>query len=111
MQNQELIKGSRYQRLFPEPYFFEYRNYEAVQEARKDIKHYYDNHTFIYTYEKIVEELTKYNNTRLQYLLKLYYQRNLQQGIYFIYKSACKNGNKWYRLSEAVIYKILWTDI
>jgi hypothetical protein len=40
MQNSELIKGSRYQRLFPEPYFFEYRNDEAIQETKRDIKDY-----------------------------------------------------------------------
>jgi hypothetical protein len=42
MQNPELVKGSRCQRLFPEPCFFEYRNDEAAREARKDIENYYD---------------------------------------------------------------------
>jgi hypothetical protein len=110
MQNPELVKGSRYQRLFPEPYFLEYRNDEAVQSARKDMEDYYDNH-FSYTQEKIAEELMKYNNTRLRYLLKLYYRRNSEQGIYFIYKSAYKAGNKNYRPPEVFLYKTLWTDI
>jgi hypothetical protein len=110
MQNRELVKGSRYQRLLPEPYFFEYRNDEAIREVRKDIEDYYDNH-FPYTQEKVVEELMKYNNTRLRYLLKLYYQQNSDQGIYFIYKSACKAGNRHYRPSEIFLYKTLWTDI
>jgi hypothetical protein len=110
MQNLELIKGSRYQRIFPEPYFFEYRNDEAAQEAKKDIEDYYDNH-LPYTQGKLVEELMKFNNTRLRYLLKLYYQRNSEQGIYFIYKSACKAGNNNYRPSETFLYKTLWVDI
>jgi hypothetical protein len=82
MQNQELVKGSRYQRLFPEPYFFEYRNDEASQKARKDLEYYYNN--ISYSQEKLVEKLMKYNNTHLQYLLKLYYRQNSEQGIYFI---------------------------
>jgi 3',5'-cyclic AMP phosphodiesterase CpdA len=110
MQNSKLVKGSRYQNLLPESYFFKYRNDEAVQKARKDIEDYYDYH-FPYTQEKIVEELMKYNNTRLQYLLKLYYQQNSNQGIYFIYKSAYKNGNNTHRLSESLLYKTLWTDV
>ena len=108
MQNSELIKGSRYQRIFPEPYLLEHRNDEAAQTAKKDIK---DN--LFYSQEKIVEKLMKYSNTRLQYLLKLYYQRNSEQGIYFIYKSACTTyktyNNSWF--SEASLNKTLWTDI
>jgi hypothetical protein len=80
----KLVKGSRYQRLLPEPYFFKYRNDEAVQKARKDIEYYYDN--LPYPLEAVAEKLIKYSNTRLRYLLKLYYQQNSEQGIYFIYK-------------------------
>jgi hypothetical protein len=64
MKNPEMVKGSRYQRLLLEPYFFTYRNDEAVQRARKDMEDYYDNH-LSYTQEKLVGELMKYNNTRL----------------------------------------------
>jgi hypothetical protein len=111
MQNPEMVKESRYQLLLPEPYFLEYRNDEAVKKARKDIENYYENIGSYYTQEKIAEELMKYNNTRLRYLLKLYYQRNSEQGIYFIYKSAYKAGNNNYRPTEAFLYKTLWTDI
>jgi hypothetical protein len=110
MRNIELIKGGRYQRLLPESYFFECRNDEAIQRVRKDIEDYYENH-FPYTQEKVVEELMKYNTTRLRYLLKLYYQQNSDQGIYFIYKSAYRAGNNKYRPTEAFLYKTLWTDI
>jgi hypothetical protein len=82
MQNSELIKGSHYQLLLPEPYFFKYRNDEAVQRARKDIEDYYDYH-LPYTQEKVTEKLMKYNSTRLQYLLKFYRQVS-EQCIYFI---------------------------
>jgi hypothetical protein len=54
----------------------------------------------------------KYNNTRLQYLLKLYYHQNSEQGIYFIYKSACKAykiDNS--RPGENFFYQTLWTNI
>jgi hypothetical protein len=114
MQNSELIRRSRYQRILPEPYFFQYRNDEAIQEVRKDIEDYYNHFPYTHTQEaqeKIAEELMKYGNTRLQYLLKLYYQQNSVQGIYFIYKSACRAGNNHYRLTEAFLYKTLWTDI
>jgi hypothetical protein len=111
MQNLELVKGSRYQRLLPEPYFLEYRNDEAVQRMREDIENYYKNIESYYTQGKIAEELMKYNNTHLRYLLKLYYQRNSEQGIYFIYKSAYKAGNKNYWPTETFLYKTLWTDI
>jgi hypothetical protein len=110
MQNLELIKGSRYQRIFPEPYFFEYRNDEASRETKKDIEDYYDNH-LAYTQEKLVEELMRYNNTRLRYLLKLYYRQNSEQDIYFIYKSIYRAGNKNYRPEETFLYKTIWTDI
>jgi hypothetical protein len=103
MTNSELIKGSRYQRLI-EPYFFTYRNDEAVQIARKDIEDYYD--TVSYSQKELVEKLMKYNNTRLQYLLRLYYHKNYQ-GIYFIYKSVYRA----YNYPEAFLYKTLWTDI
>ena len=110
MQNSELIKGSRYQRILPEPYFFEYRNDEAVQRARKDIEDYYNN--ISYSQEKLAEKLMKYNNTRLQYLLKLYYHQNSEQGIYFIYKSACKAYKiENFRPGEIFFYETLWTDI
>jgi hypothetical protein len=85
MQNKELIKGSRYQRILPEPYFFEYRNDEAVQRARKDLEDYYN---FSYAQKILAEKLMKYSNTRLQYLLKLYYRQNSEQGIYFIPESV-----------------------
>jgi hypothetical protein len=110
MQNPELVKGSRYQRLFHEPYFFEYMNDEAAQIVGKDIEDYY-NRSYTHTQEKIADELMKYNNTRLRYLLKLYYQQNSGQGIYFIYKSAYRAGNNYYRPSESFLYKTLWTDI
>jgi hypothetical protein len=58
----------------------------------------------------------KYNNTRLQCLLKLYYkqQPNSAQdhNIYFVYKSVFKTykyGNNW--PSQYFLYKTLWTDI
>jgi hypothetical protein len=109
MENPELIKGSRYQRILPEPYFFEYRNDEAAQRARKDIE---DNLYRFYPQKTLAEKLMKYNNTRLQYLLKLYYHLNSEQGIYFIYKSACKAyiiDNS--RSGENFFYQTLWTNI
>jgi hypothetical protein len=81
-----------------------YRNDKAARIARKDLEDDYGN--IIYSPEKIVEKLMKYNNTHLQYLLRLYYHKNYQ-GIYFIYKSA----DKAYKSTEAFLYKTLWTDI
>jgi hypothetical protein len=69
MQNIELVKGSRFQRVFPEPYFYGPKIH--TEEARKDIENYYDKLSYS-SLEAIAEQLMKYNNTRLQYLLKCY---------------------------------------
>ena len=66
-----------------------------------------------YNYEATAEKLMKHNNTRLQYLLKLYSQRRSEQGIHYIYKSACRTYKYWndFPPSQDYLYKILWTDI
>jgi hypothetical protein len=106
MENSELVKGNRYQHILPEPGLLEYRNDEAVQTARRDI----EDNFYKYNPQEVVQKLMKFNNTRLQYLLKLYYQcHNPDQYIYFIYQSAYKTYN--FGFTEAYLYKTLWTDI
>ena len=81
----ELIKGSRYQRIFPKGYFLQRRHDESFKKAIDDIDDHYDQiFRTTYNYETTAEKLMKYNNTRLQYLLKLYYQRRSEQGIHYI---------------------------
>ena len=38
----ELIKGSRYQRIFPEGYFLQRRHDESFKQVMKDVEEYYD---------------------------------------------------------------------
>jgi hypothetical protein len=108
MQNLELIKGSRYQRSYPEPYFCHYRQNKAMIDARNDIDSYFDK---LYgSYDFIQERLTRYNNTRLQYLLILYYYRqNTKSNIHIVYKSIQRAA--YNRYEQAFLYKTLWTDI
>jgi hypothetical protein len=42
MENIELIKGSRFQRIFPEPYFYAPESEIRIEEVGKDIENYYD---------------------------------------------------------------------
>jgi hypothetical protein len=106
------MEGSRFQRIFPEPCFYEPKR--QIEEFRKDIEAYYDK--LSYPLDAIAEKIMKYNNTRLQYLLKLYYKQQPKStqdhNVYFVYKSASKTykyGNIWPPL--AFLYKTLWTDI
>jgi hypothetical protein len=113
MQNIELVKGSRFQRVFPEPYFYAPKIH--TEEAGKDIENYYDKLSYS-SLEAIAEQLMKYNNTRLQYLLKLYYKQQSypeqDRSIYFIYKSAAMSY-KYFNTcpTQLFFYKTLWTDI
>jgi hypothetical protein len=113
MQNIELVKGSRFQRVFPEPYF--YAPAIRIDGIRKDIENYYDKLSYS-SLETIAEQLMKYNNTRLQYLLKLYYKQQSypeqDRSIYFIYKSAAM-PYKYFNTcpTQIFFYDTLWADI
>jgi hypothetical protein len=108
----EIIKRSRFQRYYPESYFYRdlRRQDEAAQTAREDLENYYDKLYYSYSYsmETVKEKMMEYNNTRLQYLLTLYYFRHNTQGhMYFVYKSAYR-ACKGY---QTFLYRFLWTDI
>jgi hypothetical protein len=113
MKDFELIKGSRFQRVFPEPYFYGPKIH--TEEAGKDIENYYDKLSYS-SLEAIAGRLMKYNNTRLQYLLKLYYKQQSyseqDRSIYFIHKSAAMSY-KYFNAcpTQKFFYDTLWTDI
>jgi hypothetical protein len=137
MQEMEIIKRSRFQRLFPESALLGYGEHQGLpEEIRKSLEIYIDNYYYLPEFSKhyfdrlqdsqdfIKQNLMRYNNTRLQYLLTLYYYRrncHMKYYIYIVYRSAyriyrhCLSTTNYYiepaYLEQPLLYQFLWTDI